>query len=89
MYEQSAKMAKQMIDMQRTTVEGMIGNMIMIWDQTGSMLNSSLNKAAWMPEEGKKALCSWIDGGKMGCETLKDVVSRGYCNLGKCFERNA
>ena len=89
MYEESAKVAQQMIDMQRTIVEGMIGNMIIFWDQTGSICNSFLNQAAWMPEEGKKALHGWIDGNKTGCETLKEYVINGYANLGKYFERKA
>ena len=86
MYEQSA-MAKQMIDMQRMSVEGMINNMIMFWEQTGSVLNSFLDKAAWLPEEGKKTCREWVESNKKGCETLKSAVNSGYNNLGKCLER--
>ena len=87
MYEQSTTMAKQMIDLQRISVEGMINNMIMLWDQTGSVLNSFLDQAAWVPEEGKKACREWIDSNKKGCETLKNAVNNGYNNLGKCLEK--
>ncbi len=66
MYEQSATMAKQMIDLQRLSVEGMINNMIILWDQTGNMLNSFMDQAAWVPDEGKKALREWIDSNKKG-----------------------
>ena len=86
MYEQSA-MAKQMIDLQRMSVEGVINNMIMFWDQTGSVLNSFLDKAAWVPEEGKKTFREWIESNKKGCETLKNAVNSGYNNLGKCLEK--
>lgn len=86
MYEQSATMAKQMIDLQRVSVEGVISNMITFWDQTGSVLNSFLNQAAWIPEEGKKAFREWIDNNKRGCETLKTAVNDGYTSLGNCFE---
>ncbi len=87
MYEQSTTIAKQMIDLQRISVEGMINNMIVLWDQTGSMLNSVLDQAAWVPEEGKKAFREWIDSNKKGCESLKSAVNNGYNNLGKCFEK--
>ena len=86
MYEQSV-MAKQMIDLQRMSVEGVINNMIMFWDQTGSVLISFLDKAAWVPEEGKKTFREWIESNKKGCETLKNAVNSGYNNLGKCLER--
>ena len=87
MYEQSATMAKQMIDLQRLSVEGMINNMIILWDQTGNMLNSFMDQAAWVPDEGKKALREWVDSNKRGCESLKSAVSNGYNSLGKCFEK--
>ena len=86
MYEQSA-MAKQIIDLQRKSVEGVINNMIMFCDQTGSVLNSLLDKAAWVPEEGKKTFREWIESNKKGCETLKNAVSNGYDSMGKCLER--
>jgi hypothetical protein len=89
MYEQSATIAKQMIDLQKAGVEGMTSSMIMIWDQTGNMLSSFLNQAAWVPEEGKKVFREWVGTNKKGCETLKDAVNSGYSSLGKCFERKA
>lgn len=82
MYEQSA-MAKQMIDLQRMSAEGMINNMIMFWEQTGSVLNSFLDKAAWVPEEGKKTFREWIESNKKGCETLKNAVNSGLQQPGK------
>jgi hypothetical protein len=89
MYEQSAAIAKQMIDLQRTGFEGMIGNAIIFWDQMGNAWDMFLNQAAWVPDEGKKAFREWIDSNKKGCETMKDAVNNGYASLGKCFERKA
>ena len=87
MYQQSATIAKQMIDLQRVSVEGLIGNVIMFWDQTASVWNSLLNQAAWVPEEGKKAFREWIDSNKKGCETFKDAVNNGYASLEKFLEK--
>jgi hypothetical protein len=89
MYEQSSKIAKQMLDMQKVSVEGMISNTIMFWDQTGTAWCSLLNQAAWVPEEGKKAFREWIDSNKKGCETLKDAVEKGYASLERFFEKGA
>jgi len=87
MYQPSATIAKQMIDMQRAGVEGIISNAMMFWDQTGSVWNSLLNQAAWVPEEGKKAFREWIDSNKKGCETFKDAVNNGYASLEKFLEK--
>jgi len=87
MFEQSASMAKQMIGFQRAGVETMIDNMIIFWEKTASMLNSFLNQAAWVPEEGKKVFREWVDSNKKGCETLKDTVNKSYESLEKCFEK--
>ena len=89
MYEQSATLAKQMIDLHRMSLEGMIGNAIIFWDQMGNMGNMFLNQASWVPDEGKKAFREWIDSNKKGCETFKDAVNNGYASLGKCFDRKA
>lgn len=83
--EQQMRFVKQMIDFQRVAVDGMISNMIVFWDQTGNMMNSVLNQAAWLPEEGKKAFREWVDSNRKGCETLKTAVCNGYDNVEKCF----
>lgn len=81
MLEQQTRVAKQMIDVQRVTVEGLISNMVMFWDQTANMLNSFLDQAVWLPEEGKKAFRDWIDTNKKGCENFKNAVNNGYGNI--------
>ncbi len=89
MYRQPTRIAKQMIDLQRVTLEGLISNLIMFWDQTGSMMNQFLDQASWVPDEGKKAIREWVDSNKKGCETFKTAVRNGYSNLEKCFEEKA
>jgi len=87
MYEQSATMAKQLINLQRIGAEGMISSMIMFWEQAESMLNALLGQVSWVPEEGKKVFREWVDSNKKGCETLKNAVNDGYASLGRYFDR--
>jgi flagellar hook assembly protein FlgD len=87
MYEQTETMAKQMIDLQRISAENTIGNMIVFWEQAGSMFNALFNQISWVPEDGKKVFREWVDSNKKGCETLRNVVNNGYASLGRCFER--
>lgn len=83
--EQQTRMAKQLMDMQRVAFDGMINNMIMFWDQTGTMVGTVLEQANWVPEEGKKAFREWVDGNKKGCETFKNAVGDGFSRLESCF----
>ncbi|MGO9373325.1 MAG: hypothetical protein ACLQBD_14625 [Syntrophobacteraceae bacterium] len=80
---QQFRMAKQMIDMQRASVDGTINGMIMMWEQTAMLLDG----AAWLPEEGRKAFRQWVDINKKACEDLKTVISGGYSNLEKFFAK--
>jgi hypothetical protein len=80
---QQTRMMKQMIDFQRMTVDGVINNMIIFWDQTGNMMNAVLDQAAWLPEEAKRPLRQWVDTNKKGCESFREAVCSGYNNLEK------
>ncbi len=73
--------AKQMIDVQKATFDGMINSMIMVWEQTSAMLES----ATWIPEEGRKAFRQWVEINKQGCVSLKGAVDSGYSNLERFF----
>ncbi|MEM5786224.1 MAG: hypothetical protein AAGU11_02825 [Syntrophobacteraceae bacterium] len=78
---QQFKAAKQLIDMQKATFDGMVGSMIMFWDQTGNMVEIAIG----FPEEGKKAFKQWIEMNKQACMNLKNVVDSGFVNLQKAF----
>jgi hypothetical protein len=82
---QQFRMAKQVIDMQKASFDGMINSLISMWDQTGGVFES----AAWLPEEGKKALKQWVDVNRKACENLKSVIDNGYANLDKILEGKA
>ena len=82
---QQFRMTKQMIDMQKASLDVMINGMILMWDQTVSMFES----AAWLPEEGKKALRQWVDVNKKACENWKSAIDSGYSSLNKLFETTA
>jgi hypothetical protein len=78
---QQFKMLKPMIDMQRASSDGMINSLIMIWEQTGTLLEG----ATLLPEEGRKALRQWVDINKKACENLKSAIGSSYSSLEKLF----
>ncbi len=85
--DQQMGMAKQMMDLQRMTFDGMVTNMITFWDQTDKVFGTFIDQAAWVPAEGKTAFKKWIDGNKKGCETFKKAVNDGYERLESYFAK--
>ncbi|MGC9194914.1 MAG: hypothetical protein ACP5IL_05590 [Syntrophobacteraceae bacterium] len=77
---------KQMIDLQRIGMEGMIDFAATFWNQSGKLLNWFLNQAGWLPEQNKKFVREWIEINRKGCWTIKDAVDNGYSNLEKFFK---
>ena len=78
-------MVKQMMGMQKMTLDGMLSSMIMFWEQTDRMLGPLLDQAVWMPAEGKKVFKDTVSANKRGCETFKDAVNEGFNRLESCI----
>jgi hypothetical protein len=81
-------MAKQMIELQKTTFDNMMNNMIIFWNQTGTLMSACLNMAVWLPEDGKKTLMGLIESGKNGCENFKNAFDSGYSKMAQYFHPN-
>ena len=74
----SAKIAKQMIEFQKTTFDNTFGAMVMMQEQTERMANTLLAQATWLPEEGKKAINDWVKAYKEGRESFKKTVDENF-----------
>ncbi len=77
-------MVKQTIDLRRASSDGMFNGLIMMWGQTGTMIEG----ATLIPEEGRKALRQWVDMNKKACENLKSAIGGSYSSLEKLFGTN-
>ena len=75
------KTAKQMIDMQKASAEIMFKNLIAMWNQTAVFSKA----AAWLPEDGRRAIGQWAEINRKTCEGLKIAMESGYANLEKFF----
>ncbi len=75
---ESAKIAKQMIDFQKTMFDNTYHAMVLVQEQTERMAGTLLDQATWMPEEGKKAIRAWVDAFKNGRENFKKGVDENF-----------
>ncbi len=79
--EQERAMAKQMVDLQRSAFDSVMNSTIILWNQTESAMNTILNLSPWVPENGRKALLGWVEGGITGLQNFKNVVDESYSNI--------
>jgi polyhydroxyalkanoate synthesis regulator phasin len=79
------KLTRQMIEFNRTAFTNTFNAIIMLQDQTEQMVRSFMDKAPWIPEEGKKSLDEWVKAYKKGREEYKRIVDDGFKKLEELF----
>jgi hypothetical protein len=78
-------MLKQMLDFNKTAFDNSFNAMLTIQEQNAKMVNTFLEQAPWMPEEGKKLVRNWIDACKKGSEDFKKVADDNYKMVDEFF----
>jgi len=78
-------LAKQVIEFNKTAFDNSFSAMSAIQDQTESLVLSFLEKAAWVPGEGKKAMSDWILSYKKGREDFKAAADESYQKVVEYF----
>jgi hypothetical protein len=79
------KIAKQMIDVQKSTFDNTYNAMVMMQDQAERMVNMALDQATWLPEEGKKAILEWVNAYQKGREDFKKLVDENFSKVENYF----
>ena len=83
------KMAKQMIDFNKSSFDNTFNALTMLQEQYERMINSFMDQAAWLPEEGKKVLNEWLDSYKKGREAFKETVDASFQKVEDYFSKTA
>jgi hypothetical protein len=76
--EEYSQMFKQMITFNKTAFDNSFNALVTLQEQTEKMVNTFLDQATWLPEEGKKVTLDWIQAYKKGCEDFKTVVDENF-----------
>ena len=80
-------MLKQMLDFNKTAYDNSFSAMLTIQEQNAKMVNTFLEQAAWMPEEGKKLIRDWVVAYKKGCEDFKKTADENYRKVDEFFAK--
>lgn len=81
------QIAKQMIDFQKIAFTNGYDLMAMIQDQAASATEAMMNRAGFLPEEGRKAMKSWINVCQEERDRFKSYVEAGFASLEKRFPK--
>ena len=80
---------KGMIQFQKTTHDHIFNTMVGVQDQAEKMVTGAMDKAPWLPEEGKKVIQDWISAYKNGRETFKSKVDEHFDKVVGYLDKNA
>lgn len=76
---------KQMVEFNKTTFDNSFSAMVMLQEQTEKMVNTFLQQATWLPEEGKKVLNEWVKTYKKGRDDYKKLVDQSFKKVEEFF----
>jgi polyhydroxyalkanoate synthesis regulator phasin len=76
--EQYNQLFKQMINFNKTAFDNSFNAMVTLQEQTEKMVNTFLEQATWLPEEGKKVTIDWVKAYKKACEDFKKTIDENF-----------
>ena len=76
--EQQKQFVKQIVEFNKMAFHNSFNAMTMFQEQMEKVANAMLGQAAWIPEDGKKALDEMVKNYKQGRQDFKKVVDDGF-----------
>ncbi|MEW6374721.1 MAG: hypothetical protein AB1502_02895 [Thermodesulfobacteriota bacterium] len=85
---EQTKIAKQMINFQKTAFNNTFNAITMLQDQAERMGNLVLEQFSWPPEEGKRVINGWIETYKKARDDFKKAVDESFKKVEDFFEKS-
>ncbi len=80
------RIAKQVFDFQKATLDNTFNMIFMLQDQTEKTFNTFLEaNMCPIPEAGKKVINEWVQSLKKGREEFKRMMDDGFQQVERCF----
>ena len=77
------QITKQVLDFQKMSFSNWYDAVALLQDQATSAMDMVLDKNTWMPEEGRKAIQSWVSACQQERGRLKSYIDEGFAGLEK------
>jgi hypothetical protein len=78
-----SQITKQVLDFQRMSFANWYDAVAMLQDQATSAMDMVLDQNTWMPEEGRKAIQSWVNACQQERGRFRSYVDEGFAGLEK------
>ena len=72
---------RQVVSFNKQTFENTFNALVMFQDQSEVLFNGMLDRATWLPEDGKKAVADWVKAYKKSREDFRKSVNDGFKKL--------
>ena len=79
------QMLKQMLSFNKAAFDNTFNALVTLQEQTERMCNTMLDQAAWLPEDGKKAIQNWVETYKSGRDTFRKSVDDSFAKVESFF----
>jgi len=79
------QIAKQMIEFNKSSFDNTFTAMVLLQEQTEKMVNSFMEQANWLPEEGRNILDEWLATYKKGRDEFKKTVDESFQKVREYF----
>jgi hypothetical protein len=79
------QMFKQIIDFNKTTFDNGFNALVMFQNQAETTVNTLMEQAPWLPEEGRKVIRQWIDTCKKGRDDFKKAMDESFTKVESFF----
>ena len=76
---------KEMIKFNKSVMDNTFNSISTIQDQSTSTLTSFIDKTAWLPDDGKKAIADWLSTCKKGRDDFKAAADDKYEKIANYF----
>lgn len=72
---------RQLVKFNKQTFENTFNALVALQDQSEALFNGMLEKATWLPEDGRKAIGDWVKAYKKNREDFRNSVNDGFRKL--------
>lgn len=79
------KIAKQMLDLQKATVDQSYNTMHAMQDHSEKLMQAVLEQALWIPDEGRQAVDGWINAVKKNEDDCKQMIDDYFTSVEQFF----
>jgi hypothetical protein len=77
--------AKQMLDLQKTTLDQSYNVMLAMQDQSEKLMQGVMEQAAWIPDESKMVVKGWINALKKSESDCKQMMDDYFASIENFF----